>query len=99
MRRVAINKSHLIFLAVLSLSVAACNNGESADGTVTKKEDPAEQGAAQIERKADEAVKAKLAEFEAQRKREEQTTAPVTANQEANGLSVGEKAGVQTENE
>lgn len=64
-----------LMLAALPLAVAACSGGTQSDEAVAKKEDPAEQGAAEIQRKADEAVKAKVADFDAKMKQQQQQEA------------------------
>ena len=64
-----------LMLVALPLAVAACSGGAQSDEAVAKKEDPAEQGAAEIQRKADEAVKAKVADFDAKMKQQQQEAA------------------------
>lgn len=59
-------KRGFCLIGVAALLAACSGGGGDASGDAAVKEDPAEQGAADIARKADEAVKQKVNEFDAQ---------------------------------
>ena len=72
---VARRLASVLMLVALPLAVAACSGSAQSDEAAAKKEDPAEQGAAEIQRKADEAIKAKVADFDAKMKQQQQEAA------------------------
>lgn len=63
-------KRGLCLIGLVSLLVACSGESGETSGNAPAKEDPAEQGAAEIARKADETVKQKIDEFDKQIARE-----------------------------